>query len=196
MTEPNPQITDLLHAWRAGDAGALDKLVPLVYSQMHTLAARYMRRERQDHTLRPTALINEAYLKLLHSDVAWEDRVHFLAIASVTMRRILVDHARSNNRVKRGSGVVVLSLDYGFELQQVETLNVLDLDIALTRLFQQDSRCAKVVEMFYFGGVNCEDVAKFLGVSTATVNRNLKIGKAWLKRELNSRPSSPRPVVS
>lgn len=185
MTEADPEITQLLHAWRDGEPGAEDKLMELVYAQMHRIAARHMRRERPDHTLRPTALVHEAYLRLVRSDIALQDRTHFMAIASLTMRRILVDHAKSNQRIKRGDGARKVSLEDWDGPQQTQMPDLLDLDRALTRLSQQDARCAKILEMVYFGGVVCEDVASFLDVSPATVNRSLRIGKAWLRRELD-----------
>jgi RNA polymerase sigma factor (TIGR02999 family) len=186
MPEPAPQITSLLRAWRAGDSNAMDELMPLVYHQLRTLASRYMRQERAGHTLGPTALVHEAYLKLLSSETPWEDRVHFMAIAAITMRRILVDHARANHRTKRGSGADKVALDDVVLLQPPMNLDILALDDAMNRLSVQDARKAKLIELSYFGGMNCEEAAAVLQVSTATVNRDLKLAKAWLRHELAS----------
>jgi RNA polymerase sigma-70 factor (ECF subfamily) len=186
--KPDHEITVLLQAWRAGDAAALDQLMPLVYSQLHALAAQYMRREHPGHTLNATALVHEAYLRIRSADVPWEDRAHFFAISARTMRRILVDHARTTHRVKRGDGATVLSIE---EAGQEAALaapayqaDILDLDSALDRLSRQDDRKAKLLEMIYFGGLNCEEAAVVLTVSVATVNRDLKFARAWLRHEL------------
>lgn len=189
MTSPDQDITSLLQAWRSGDKAAYEQLFTLVYDQLRRLASHYMNRERPDHTLRTTALVHEAYLRLLGSEVAWEDRSHFLAIAALTMRRILVDHARNNQRQKRGSKNRKLSLD---DVEQEASLlihqndaDILDLDIALTRLSEQDQRKAKLMELIYFGGLNCEEAATVMTISLATVNREVKFAKAWLRRELS-----------
>ena len=186
MPEPASQITSLLRAWHSGDSNAMDELMPLVYHQLRTLASRYMRQERAGHTLGPTALVHEAYLKLLSSETPWEDRVHFMAIAAITMRRILVDHARANHRNKRGSGADKVALDDIVLLQPPMNLDILALDDAMNRLSVQDARKAKLIELSYFGGMNCEEAAAVLEVSTATVNRDLKLAKAWLRHELSS----------
>ncbi|HZL27819.1 MAG TPA: ECF-type sigma factor [Acidobacteriaceae bacterium] len=167
----------------------------LVYGQLHLLAQQYMRQERPDHTLRATALVHEAYLRLVSVDVGWKDRAHFLAVAAITMRRILIDHARSVQRVKRGSGEQKLSYnaienEAGI-LLRADPVQVLYLDAALNRLLQQDSRKAKLMEMIYFGGLNCDEAAVVLEVSVATVNRDLKLAKAWLKHELRSADQIP-----
>ncbi len=188
MTSPDHDITRLLHAWRSGDNAAYDQLFTLVYERLRTLASRYMHRERPDHTLRTTALVHEAYLRLLGSEMNWEDRSHFLAVAAITMRRILVDHARANQRIKRGSKDRKLSLD---DVEQEASLlihqndaDILDLDIALNRLSEQDQRKARLMELIYFGGLNCEEAATVLTISVSTVNREVKFAKAWLRREL------------
>jgi RNA polymerase sigma factor (TIGR02999 family) len=185
MTESASQITRLLHAWRSGDSNAMDQLMPLVYHQLRALASRYMRQERMGHTLGPTALVHEAYLKLLSSETPWDDRVHFMAIAAITMRRILVDHARASRRAKRGSGADHVELDDVVLLQPPMSLDILALDDAMNRLALQDARKAKLIELSYFGGMNCEEAAAHLEVSTATVNRDLKLAKAWLRQELS-----------
>ena len=189
MTEPHSKITVLLHAWRSGDSNAMEELMPLVYDQLRSLASRYMRQERSGHTLSPTALVHEAYLKLLSSDVSWEDRVHFMAIAAITMRRILVDHARGSRRAKRGGGAERVALEDVLLFQEPMNLDILALDDALARLTQQDARKGRLIELSYFGGLNCEEAAAVLEVSTATVNRELKLAKAWLQQELNSASS-------
>jgi RNA polymerase sigma factor (TIGR02999 family) len=183
-----PQVTQLLRAWRAGDGAAFDELMPIVYSQLRSIAARYMRQERVDHTLRSTALVNEAHLRLLEIDVSWQDRAHFTAIAALTMRRILVDHAKSLHRVKRGSGAVKLQLDESLgdavEVAQADPAQMIDLDNALTLLERQDARKARLIELIYFGGLSGEEAAEVLGISVPTVNRDLKLAKAWLRRRL------------
>lgn len=186
MTESDLQITRLLLAWRSGDSAALDQLMPLVYEQMRALASRYMRKERADHTLRPTALVHEAYLKLLTTEVRVEDRVHFLAIASITMRRILVEHARSYRSAKRGSGGEKVALDEALLVLEPAGIDILDLDTALDWLAEQDPRKARLIELTFFGGMNAEEAAATLDISTATVNRDLKIARAWLQRRLTS----------
>jgi RNA polymerase sigma factor (TIGR02999 family) len=183
-------VTSFLLAWRSGDRDALDGLMAIVYRQLHVLAVGYMSRERPDHTLSATALVHEVYLKLLSANMDLQDRAHFLAVAASIMRRILIDRARSMHRVKRGSGGQKLSL------QAVESMSallvytkpeeVLFLDQALKRLQQQDERKARLMEMVYFGGLNCDEAALVLEVSVATVNRDLKLAKAWMKHELRS----------
>jgi RNA polymerase sigma factor (TIGR02999 family) len=184
MTEANSQITQLLGAWRSGDSDALDQLMPLVYEQLRVLASRYMRKERTDHTLRATALVHEAFLKLLEADVGFEDRMHFLAIAAITMRRILVESARSHRSAKRGGGAEKVVLDDAILISQPVGIDVLDLDAALTRLGKQDQRKARLIELTYFGGMSAEEAAAVLEISTATVNRDLKLARAWLQHEL------------
>jgi RNA polymerase sigma factor (TIGR02999 family) len=188
LSRSGGEVTSLLLAWRSGDKSALDELMVIVYRQLHRLAAGYMSRERPDHTLSATALVHEAYLKLFSADVPIQDRAHLLALAASMMRRILIDRARSLNRVKRGSGSLKLPL-LALEtstvlLVQPNPEEVLYLDQALGRLQQQDSRKAQLMEMVYFGGLNCEEAALVLEVSVPTVNRDLKMAKAWLKHEL------------
>ncbi len=184
MLEPSSQVTRLLHSWRSGDSAAMDELMPLVYDQLRTLASRYMRNERPNHTLSSTALVHEAYMKLLSSEISWQDRVHFMAIAAITMRRILVDHARTSQRAKRGSGAERVELEDVMLAHQPIHIDVLALDDALTRLTQQDERKGRLMELTYFGGMNCDEAAEALQVSTATINRDLKLAKAWLRQEL------------
>lgn len=188
LSHNGTDVTSLLLAWRSGDKGALDDLIALVYRQLHALALGYMSRERLDHTLSATALVHEVYLRLLSADVQLQDRAHFLAVAASMMRRILIDRARSLQRAKRGSGAQKLSLvtleTNTVLLAQPNPEEVLYLDQALTRLEQQDTRKARLMEMVYFGGLNCDEAALVLEVSVATVNRDLKMAKAWLKHEL------------
>jgi len=185
MAESVAQITRLLHQCRSGDSDAMNQLMPLVYEQLRSLAAHYMRRERTEHTLQATALVHEAYLKMFDATTDWEDRAHFLAIAAITMRRILVDHARASKRDKRGSGAERIDLDDLLLIQPPMDLDILSLDLALTRLTEQDARKGRLIELTYFGGLNAEEAAIVLSVSTATVNRELKLGKAWLRNEMD-----------
>ncbi len=174
----------LLRAWRGGDAKALDGLLPLVYQELRALAVRYFRGERPGHTLQPTALIHEAFLRLVGSDVAWNDRAHFFAIAARTMRRVLVDHAREHGAAKRGGGWARTTLDDGLAFDGAPPIEFLDLDRAFGRLAAQDPRAARAAELHYFGGLSHEDAAGVLDVSAATVDRDLRFARAWLRREL------------
>lgn len=181
-------ITVLLAAWRTGDRQALDQVMGIAYRQLHSLASSYMSRERQGHTLSATALVHEAYLRLMSADLELVDRAHFLAVAATTMRRILIDRARSLRSARRGSGAIKLTLavlDNAEMLRgESDSIEVLYLDQALNRLHEQDERKARLMEMIYFGGLNCEEAAIVLAVSVATVNRELKLAKAWLKHSL------------
>lgn len=183
---PLAAITDLVQRDRAGDPAALQELLPLLYDHLRRVAARYLRQERPDHTLAPTAVVHEAYLRLAGSDLEWQDRAHLLAIASGVMRRVLVDHARTRNREKRGAGAVRLSLDEVRDLPAGDGAPIMDLDSALSRLAELDERKARVIELIYFGGLTYEEAASFLGVSAITIHRELKLAKAWLSRELSS----------
>ena len=185
MSEPNRQITALLLAWRSGDEEALDRLMPMVYDQLRALASRYLHLERPEHTLRATDLVHEAYLKLVSFEIVGVDRIHFMAIVAITMRRILVDHAKANRRAKRGGGATRVVWDEALLATQVEGTDFLDLNSALDRLARQDPRKARVIELFYFGGLKCEEAAIALEISTATVNRDLRLAKAWLRQELS-----------
>ncbi|MEZ4415355.1 MAG: sigma-70 family RNA polymerase sigma factor [Gemmatimonadota bacterium] len=179
------EATRLFAAWRSGDEASLERLLPLIYEELRRLAGRYMRSERPDHTLQPTALVNEAYLRLLDADLSFTDRAHFFRIAAQVMRRILVDHARLKQAEKRGGkGAVAVTLDEGLLVHDTAPQVILDIDEALARLAQQDERKAKVVELFYFGGLSYDESAEALGISPATVHRDLQFAKAWLYREL------------
>ena len=188
---PSAEVTRLLRRWRGGDQAALDGLLPLVYEELRSLAHRSMRGERPDITLQPTALVAEAYLRLVDMDVAWNDRVHFFAVAANLMRRILVDEARRRQAQKRGGAERPLSLEelaiQGLEFANpgVDTDLVL-LDQALTRLEAIDARKGKVVELRCFAGMTIEETAAALGISHATVERDLKMAKAWLAKEMQA----------
>jgi RNA polymerase sigma factor (TIGR02999 family) len=177
--------TELLRAWSQGDGTALDRLVPLVYEELHRLARRYMRQERPDHTLQATSLVNEAYLRLIDVNrVEWRDRAHFLAVAAQMMRRILVEFARNRHRQKRGGGAVRVSLDDVQELAGANEHDLVALSDALNGLATFDSRMSKIVELRFFGGLTVAETAEVLNISPETVMRDWKTAKAWLLREL------------
>ena len=179
-------VTELLRAWGQGDAQALDRLTPLVYQELRRIAGRYMARERRDHTLQATALVNEAYLRLVDAkEVSWHDRAHFFAISSQTMRRILVDFARARHSRKRGSGAKALSLEESLVVQGQPGADLVALDDALNTLAAIDPRRSRVVELRFFGGLSVEETAEVLRVSPETVKRDWKLAKAWLLRELS-----------
>jgi RNA polymerase sigma factor (TIGR02999 family) len=177
-------VTRLLKEWGAGDKQALDQLMPLVYDQLRLLAARCLASERPGHTLRATALVNEAYLRLADSDLTFNDRVHFYAVAARLLRHILVDHARAENRQKRGAGAERLSLDEAVMVGPAAPEGLLELDEALGRLAAHDQRKSDVIELLFFGGLTYEETAAALEISPATVHRELRMAKAWLHREL------------
>lgn len=190
---PPGRITDLLIAWRGGDESALDELVPLVHAELRRLARRHMRGERGGHTLQTTALVNEAYLRLLDtSRVQWNDRGHFFAMASLLMGRILKDHATSRRAQKRGGGVRPVSLDEARGVAVDLPADFVALDDALTALAKVDARKADVVRMRYYGGLSVAETAAALSVSVETVARDWRIAKMWLLRELRgASPSEP-----
>jgi len=182
-------VSVLLRAWSGGDPAALDQLAPIVYDALHRLARRYLRGERRDHSLQTTALVNEAYLRLVdHARMAWQDRAHFFAVSAQVMRRILVDHARRRN-VKRGHGLRRVSLEEATMVGGQRPADLAALDDALTLLAERDPRKAQVVEMRFFGGLSVEESAEVLGVSPVTVMRDWRTAKAWLYRELTPRPA-------
>jgi RNA polymerase sigma factor (TIGR02999 family) len=179
------EVTRLLVDWGNGDQAALDELLPLVYGELRRLAGRYMRRESQDHTLQTSALVNEAYLRLVDQrSIQWQNRAHFFGVAAQLMRRILVDHARSRSRAKRGGGVQMVSLDEQAVMSK-EVAEVIALDEALKRLAELDSRKSQIVEMKFFGGLTNEEVAEVLKVTSRTVEREWRKAKAWLNRAIN-----------
>ena len=181
----DPPITRLLEDWQAGDEEARDQATALLYDELRRLAAHHLRSERPGHSLRPTALVNDALVKLLGASARWEDRRHFLAVASRSMRQILVDHARSRLRQKRGSGARHVTLKTDALAESEPDVDVLSLHDALTRLAEQDARKAQVVELVYFGGLTYDEVAKVLEISKVTVHRELSFSKAWLARALS-----------
>lgn len=173
-------VTQLLHRWRGGDEAALSRLLPVLYDELRRAARAHLRRERDDHTLGTSGLVHEAYLRLLGVDgIDWQDRAHFLAMASRTMRRVLVDWAKARNAAKRGGGAAHVPLDEGL-LSDSEAETVLDLDDALSRLRESAPRQARAAEMRYFGGLSNAEAAAALDVSVATVERDLRFARAWL----------------
>jgi RNA polymerase sigma-70 factor (ECF subfamily) len=178
-------VTELLIKSRGGDREALDALVPAIYDQLHALAERSFRSERPNHTLCATALVNEAYLRLIDSKVEWQDRVHFFAVAARVMRRILVDHARTHNRARRGAGAVLETFDEALTAAPGQPAVVIALDEALDRLARLDRRRSDLLEMLYFGGLSYTEAAAALHISESTLLRDLKLARAWLKRQLN-----------
>jgi RNA polymerase sigma-70 factor, ECF subfamily len=179
------EVTQLLKAMAHGDPHAADDLLPLIYAELHRLAKGYMRRERPEHTLQPTALINEAYMRLAQESIDWNNRQHFIAIAANVMRRVLVDHARAHNAEQRGGGVlqrVEMQDELAISPEKLE--EVMLLDEALKNLEKQNPRQAKVVEMRYFGGLSVEEIASLLDVSPRSVKRDWSLARMWLFREL------------
>ena len=181
-------VTGLLRRWREGDGQALEELMPLVYGELRRLAARYLRLERSDHTLQPTALVHEAYLRLVgQKNVAWQNRAHFFGLAAQLMRRILVDHARRRAAVKRDAAPTRIALEPPAPGQEADREpEILALHEALTGLERLDARQAQIVELRFFGGLSVEETAEAAGVSTATVKREWRTARAWLRRELDS----------
>ena len=179
------EVTRLLQAWGRGEDAALEQFIPIVYRELKRIARRYMAGQPQDHTLQTTALINEAYLKLIDSrQVKWQDRAHFLAISAQLMRRILVDFARSRAYQKRGGGAREITLNEGFMGAQTRAQNLVALDDALKALSELDPRKCKVVELRFFGGLSVEETAQALKVCPDTVERDWRMAKAWLASEL------------
>jgi RNA polymerase sigma factor (TIGR02999 family) len=183
-------VSRLLIDWGNGDQAALDELIPLVYAELRRLAGRYMRRESEGHTLQTSALINEAYLRLVdQKNVRWQNRAHFFGVAAQVMRRILVDHARSRSRAKRGGGMERVSLvEHVAASNQLE--EVIALDVALTKLAEMDPRKSQIVEMKSFGGLTTEEVAEVLRVTSRTVDREWRKAKAWLNRAISKRETN------
>lgn len=179
-------ITDLLVSYGRGDKESLDKLMPVVYDELRRQAARYLRREQPGHTLQTTALIHEAYVRLVDQrNVQWQNRAHFFGIAAQMMRRILVDHARTKKRAKRGGSDIKVSLDDANVAAKGQDLDVVAVDEALTRLAKIDEQQSRVVELRFFSGLTVEETAEAMGISPATVKRDWSMAKAWLHRELS-----------
>src|SRR4030095_5752941 len=188
MAATSPQqVSKLLLAWSEGEEGAREQLIPVVYEELHRLAKRYMRKERAGHTLQTTALVNEAYLRLVGAkDVRWQNRAHFFAVSARLMRRILVDFARAKHDLKRGGGALQVSLDDTLAVSAAPSADLLALDEALTRLVALPPRQAEVVEMRYFGGLSEEEVAQVLKVSLRTVQQDWRLARLWLYSETRS----------
>jgi RNA polymerase sigma factor (TIGR02999 family) len=184
MAESGQNVTYLLQEWRRGDPQALDQLMPLVYDRLRAMAGSYLRSERPGHTLSTTAVVHEAFLRLVDTEVDWQDRAHFLAIAARVMRRVLVDHAKAHQREKRGGAPAQVSLDDVVLISPQASAQVQDLDEAITRLAAVDERKGRLLELFYFGGLSYEESAAAVGISEATVHRELKLAKAWIRHEL------------
>ena len=179
-------VTQLLVAWSDGDQAARDRLMSVVYEELHRLAQRYMRRESPGHTLQTSALVNEAFLRLVDQrNVHWQNRSHFFAIAAQMMRRILVDYARSRNYAKRGGGEQALSLDEGLIVSDERSAEVVAVHEALAELAKFDARKSQIVELRFFGGLTIEETAEVLGVSPGTVMADWTMAKAWLRREIS-----------
>jgi RNA polymerase sigma factor (TIGR02999 family) len=187
MTRDSQAVTTLLMRWRGGDSRALDELVPIIYSELQRLAGRCLHSERPGHTLRATALVHEAYMRLVHVDVEWQDRTHFYAIAARVMRRILVEYARAHTRRKRGGGNIPIPLDEAVLVGPQAAAIVQDLDDALKRMAKIDARKSEILQLLFFGGLTYEETAAALHISPATVHRELKLAKAWLLREMEPR---------
>ena len=184
----NQEVTLLLSALTRGEDGAATKLIPVVYDELRRLAGSYMRRERVDHTLQATALVHEAYLKLVEQrSVNWQSRAHFFGVAAQLMRRILIDHARGHSRQKRGGEQKKVSLDEAFVFSERQADELLAVDDSLNRLAEIDPRQARVVELRFFGGLSVEETGEVLGVSPKTIKRDWSVAKAWLYADLKER---------
>ena len=186
------QITQMLVDWGNGDQAALEKLTPLVYTELHRLARRYMGRERPGHTLQTSALVNEAYIRLIDwKKIQWQNRAHFFAVSAQLMRRILVDFARTRNYAKRGGAVRNVSLEEATVISREKSGDIVALDDALDSLAQLNERQSRVVELRFFGGLSLEEIAEVLKVSVGTVRRDWSLARAWLHRELRKTDDSP-----
>jgi RNA polymerase sigma-70 factor, ECF subfamily len=184
VEEDAGQVTQLLKAMRTGDDRAAEELLPLVYQELHRLARSYMRRERAEHTLQPTALINEAYMRLVHDDIDWQNREHFIGVAANVMRRVLVDYARARKAKMRGGELRRVELEEGLAISKERTEEMLALDEALDRLTETNPRQAKVVELRYFGGLSIEQIAAVLAIAPRSVKRDWALARIWLFKEL------------
>lgn len=186
------EVTRLLKAMHAGDSSAAERLLPLVYSELHRLAESYMRRENPGHTLQPTALINEAYLRLVSSEIDWNSRAHFIGVAAQVMRNVLVDFARSHSALRRAGGLRRIELQEDLVITSDRLEELMWLDEGLTRLTEANPRQARVVELRYFGGLSVDQIARILDVSSRSVKRDWKLARIWLFRHLN--PDHPVPM--
>ena len=186
-----PPVTLLLQNWRHGDQGALGQIAQIVDHELHRLAASYLRRERPEHTLQPTALVNEAFVRLMgqaHSD--WESRSHFVAIAAHHMRQILVDYARRHRAAKRGAGATMIALDDAHASSEPRSVDLLALDEALLKLAEIDARKARAMELKFFGGLEMKEIASVLGLSIKTVEKDVRLAAAWLRSALSVSPTA------
>ena len=189
--EPSNPVTQLLQRWRAGDADALEALMPLVYDELRRLAHHYLRRERSDHTLQSTALVHEAYMRLAgQSPPQWQNRAHFFGIAAHIMRQILVEYARSRDAAKRGGSAPRLVLDESMALSQNQDVDLIALDNALQELTELDTQQGRIVELRFFAGLTIEDTSEVLGISPATVKRDWVTARAWLFRAMTGEAST------
>lgn len=185
MKQDEHQITELLIAWNSGDESSLEHLLPIVETELRKIAHNYMRREKANHTLQTTALVNEAYFKLIDQTRAgWHNRAHFFAISATVMRRILLNHARDGKAGKRGAGAEHVELEEAIILTKEKSAELLALDEALERLAEFDRTKSRIVELLYFGGLTVEETAEVLGVSCSTVSAHRKVAKAWLGKEI------------
>jgi RNA polymerase sigma-70 factor, ECF subfamily len=191
MDTGSGQVTQLLKAMRAGDSHAAENLLPLVYAELHRLAKSYMRRERPDHTLQATALINEAYLRLVGEDVDWNSRAHFIGLAAHVMRRVLVDYARTRNAEQRGGGLQRVEMQDDLAVSAARLDEVEQLDEALKRLEKENPRQARVVELRYFGGLSVEEIGALLQIAPRSVKRDWALARIWLFRELRPGAGGP-----
>ena len=182
--QPPSEVTQLLVEYGNGNREALDRLMPILYAELRKIAVGYLRRERDGHTLQPTALVNEAYVRLVDQKVQWKNRAHFLGVAAQLMRRILVDYARNRRAEKRGAGFALVALDDAVLAPYERAVDLVALDDALQALSEIDPQQARVVELRYFGGLSLEETAEALGISTATVVREWATARVWLRREI------------
>ena len=186
MSTPTSDVTQLLHEWIQGDASALEKLIPLVFEDLRQIAGRLFQRESDAHTLQPTALVNEVYLRLMDQrKVFWQNREQFFGVAAMMMRRILVDYAKGRQAAKRGSGIPTVQLDEMIAVPELRGVDVVALDEALTRLADLDERQGRIVELRFFTGLSNEEIADILGISVTTIKREWRTAKLWLRRELS-----------
>jgi len=181
------EVTELLRAWNAGQPDARDRLIRIVYESLHAIAERHLGREREGHTLQPTALVHELYVRLTDQrQVAWRDRVHFFAVAAQVMRRILVDHARRRKSDKRGGGAAPLAIEFAVEVCDERNFDLVALDLALDRLTEILPQQARIVELRFYGGLTLEETAEAMGISPATVSREWAMARAWLRRAMSA----------
>jgi RNA polymerase sigma factor (TIGR02999 family) len=186
MSNPTHEVTSLLSDWNNGQQEALERLMPLVYDELRRIAKRYLRKERDDHTLQTTALVHEAYIRMIDQNHAnWQNRAQFFGVAANMMRRILVDHARGHQADKRGGGIAKLSLDEAIEIADQKEVDLIALDDALNNLAELDEQQSRVVELRFFAGLTVEETAEVMKLSPATIKREWSMAKAWLHRELS-----------